>query len=68
MKASVQKSSESESLSIHESITLYDLIEAVGDEVDPEHEKLVVDTVLDLFKSGKVRFKRKPVRGRSRWH
>jgi hypothetical protein len=44
----------------HESViiktTLYDLIEAINNEVPPEEEALVVAAVIDLFKSGRVRF------------
>jgi hypothetical protein len=36
--------------------TLYDLIEAIHSEVGPEEEALVIATVMDLLKSGRVRF------------
>jgi hypothetical protein len=36
--------------------TLYDLLEAINSEVSPEEDALVIATVMDLFKSGRVRF------------
>ena len=36
--------------------TLYDLIEAINSEVSPEEDALVIATVMDLLKSGRVRF------------
>jgi hypothetical protein len=36
--------------------TLYDLIEAINAEVEPEEESLVVATVMDLLESGRITF------------
>jgi hypothetical protein len=40
--------------------TLYDLIEAISAEVEPEEEHLVVATVVHLFQSGQITFLRDP--------
>jgi hypothetical protein len=37
-------------------LTLYDLIEAVQEEVCPEEEGLVTDVVIGSLKSGRVKF------------
>lgn len=37
-------------------ITLYDLIEAINEEVEPGEEDLVVAVVRHLFETGQVRF------------
>lgn len=44
----------------HRSIrtTLYDLIEAINGEVEPEEEGLVITTMLHLLYTGRVRFLR----------
>ena len=36
--------------------TLYELIEALNQEVHPEEDWIVADAVMDLFKSGRARF------------
>ena len=36
--------------------TLYELIEAVGEEVQPGEDRLVVETMLDLFDTGQITF------------
>lgn len=36
--------------------TLYDLIEAINDEIGPDEEQLVVATVVHLLQTGRVRF------------
>ena len=36
--------------------TLYDLIEAIGDQVQPGEDRLVVEAVLDLIDTGQVKF------------
>ena len=36
--------------------TLYELIEAIAEEIKPEEERLVTETVLHLFETGKVKF------------
>jgi hypothetical protein len=35
--------------------TLYELIEAISEEVEPAEDQLVTDVVLDLFDSGRIR-------------
>jgi hypothetical protein len=48
----------------HKSIrtTLYDLIEAINDEVAPEEEALVIATMMHLLSTGRIRFLRKEER------
>ena len=36
--------------------TLYDLIEAVQDEVEPNEERMIADVVMHLLATGQVRF------------
>lgn len=36
--------------------TLYELIEALQNEVGPEHDDLIVAIVVDLFRSQRIRF------------
>ena len=36
--------------------TLYELIEALNQEVHPEEDWIVADAVMDLFRSGRARF------------
>ena len=36
--------------------TLYDLIEAISHQVQPEEDRLVVEAVLDLIDTGQVKF------------
>lgn len=36
--------------------TLYDLIEAIGEEVPPGEERLVAEIVMHLFESGQIKF------------
>lgn len=36
-------------------ITLYELIEAIGDELEADEEKMITDVVLHLIDSGKIR-------------
>ncbi len=36
--------------------TLYELIEAIGKEVEPGEDRLVTETVLDLVDTGQVKF------------
>lgn len=36
--------------------TLYDLIEAISDEVEQGEENLITASVLDLIESGKIKF------------
>ena len=38
--------------------TLYELIEAINDQVQPGEDRLVVETVLDLIESGQITFPR----------
>ena len=35
--------------------TLYELIEAINEELEPEDDWLVTDTVLDLIETGKIK-------------
>jgi hypothetical protein len=39
-------------------ITLYDLIEAISEEIEPGENELIVPVVLDLIESGRVKRKR----------
>jgi len=39
--------------------TLYELIEAVSEEVQPGEDRLVTETVLHLFDTGQVKFSEK---------
>lgn len=41
--------------STHITTTLYDLIEAISDEVQPGEESLLADVVLHLLDSGKIK-------------
>ena len=36
--------------------TLYDLVEAICDETQPDEDHLVKEAVLDLFRTGRIRF------------
>lgn len=36
--------------------TMYELIEAISDQVQPEEDRLVVEAVLDLIDTGQVKF------------
>jgi hypothetical protein len=36
--------------------TLYELIEAISDQVQPEEDLLVVEAVLDLIDTGQIKF------------
>ena len=40
----------------HINTTLYELIEAISDEVQPEEDKLVSETVLHLLNSNRIRY------------
>jgi len=42
------------------SLTLYDLIETINNEVEPGEEEFVTAVVLDLIESGKVKWARSP--------
>ena len=42
--------------------TLYDLIEAIHDEVAPEEEGLVIATMMHLLSTGRIRFLREEER------
>jgi predicted HTH domain antitoxin len=37
--------------------TLYELIDAISDEVQPAEDRLVAEVVIDLFETGKIKFK-----------
>lgn len=37
---------------------LYDLIEAISEEIEPGEDELIVPVVLDLIKSGRLKWKR----------
>jgi len=39
--------------------TLYELIEAIGEEMRPGEDRLVTETVLHLFDTGQVKFSEK---------
>jgi hypothetical protein len=47
--------------------TLYDLIEALNEEVTPEDDKLINAVILDLVGSGRIRWRRDLDRHLNRW-
>lgn len=50
LKASLRKQPESIQM------TLYDLIAAMQDEVEPEDDRLIVSAVAELIRAGRLRF------------
>jgi len=37
--------------------TLYELIDTINEEVQPAEDRLVAEVVIDLFETGKIKFK-----------